>query len=99
MKLSALLIWVAAPLAAQSVAARLEGRMPAAAIPVVDSLVQVAAGEHLPTEPLVQKAIEGGAKRVSGERIVKAVELNLAQLRAARALLAGAGDTAPAPPP
>ncbi|HXQ27664.1 MAG TPA: hypothetical protein VN848_00215, partial [Gemmatimonadales bacterium] len=53
-------------------------------------------GERLPTEPLVQKAIEGGAKHVSGERIVKAVEANLVQLRTARALLAGAGDTAPA---
>ena len=97
MRLPALLLWAAAPLAAQSVAPRLEGRIPAAAIPVIDSLVQVASQERLPTEPLVQKAIEGGEKRVSGERIVKAVELNLVQLRAGRALLADAGDTAPAP--
>ena len=70
-----LLVYVAcsAPLAAQSVRGRLEGRVPPASIPVLDSLVQVAAHEHLPTEPLLQKAIEGGAKQVSGERIVKAV--------------------------
>ena len=55
----------ASPLAAQSVQARLEGRVPAASIPVIDSLVQVAAREDLPTDPLVQKAIEGGAKRAA----------------------------------
>jgi len=88
----------ASPLAAQSVQARLEGRVPAASIPVIDSLVQVAAREDLPTDPLVQKAIEGGAKRVSGERIVKAVGLNLDQLRRAQALLRRAGDSPPATP-
>ena len=95
MRFAALLLWAAAPLAAQSVTARLEGRVPASAIPAIDSLVQVAEAEHLPTEPLLQKAIEGGAKRVSGERIVKAVGLNLNQLRDARALLLRAGDTEP----
>ena len=94
----ALWIALAAPLAAQSVRARLEGRVPAASIPVIDSLVRVAAHENLPTDPLVQKAIEGGAKRVSGERIVKAVVLNLDQLRAAQALLQRAGDKPPATP-
>jgi hypothetical protein len=95
-----LTLWIAlsAPLAAQSVRARLEGRVPAASIPVIDSLVRVAAHENLPTDPLVQKAIEGGAKRVSGERIVKAVVLNLDQLRAAQALLQRAGDKPPATP-
>jgi len=93
-----LLLAVAAPLAAQSVRGRLEGRVPAASIPVIDSLVRTAAQENLPTEPLVQKAIEGGAKHVSGDRIVKAVELNLEQLRDARALLLRAGDAAPITP-
>jgi hypothetical protein len=95
-----LTLWIAlsAPLAAQSVRARLEGRVPAASIPIIDSLVRVAAHENLPTDPLVQKAIEGGAKRVSGERIVKAVVLNLDQLRAAQALLQRAGDKPPATP-
>jgi len=56
---------LALPLAAQSVRGRLEGRIPSAAIPAVDSLIQLAAQQGLPTEPLVQKALEGcrGAHR------------------------------------
>jgi hypothetical protein len=83
-------------LVGQSVRARLEGRVPAASIPALDSLIGVAAAEGLPTEPLIQKAIEGGAKRVSAERIVQAVALNMEQLREARALLVRAGDAPPA---
>src|SRR5256886_7261852 len=59
---------VAAPLAAQSARGRLEGRVPGAAIPVVDSLVERALAEGLPTEPLIQKALEGGAEQVTGPR-------------------------------
>lgn len=96
MKLSvALLALLAGPLAAQSARARLEGRIPGAAIPAVDSLVQRAFQEGLPTEPLIQKALEGGAKQVTGPRIVAAVQVSLAQLRDARALLARAGDHRP----
>jgi hypothetical protein len=95
MRLSLLLLCLASSLVGQSVRARLEGRVPAASIPVVDSLVGVAAAEGLPTEPLIQKAIEGGAKHVSDERIVKAVALNIEQLRQAKALLVRAGDTPP----
>jgi hypothetical protein len=99
MRLSLLLLCLAPSLAAQSARARLEGRVPAASIPLIDSLVQVAAGEGLPTELLVQKAIEGGAKHVAANRIVKAVELNVDQLRQAKALLVRAGDTPPVTPP
>ena len=95
MRLSLLLLCLASSLVGQSVRARLEGRLPASSIPVVDSLVGVAAAEGLPTEPLIQKAIEGGAKHVSGERIVKAVALNIEQLRQAQALLVRAGDAPP----
>lgn len=95
MRLWALALCAAAPLAAQTAGARLEGRVPRVAIASIDSLVQVASDDGLPTEPLVQKAIEGGAKGVSGARIVKAVALNLGQLRDARALLSRAGDTTP----
>lgn len=91
----ALVVW---PLAAQEVRGRLEGRIPSAAVPAVDSLVQVAAREGLPTEPLVQKALEGGAKRVPAPGIVAAVETTVAQLREARALLVAAGDAPPATP-
>jgi hypothetical protein len=96
MKLALLFLCIAHPLAGQSVRARLEGRVPAASIAPIDSLVRLAAAEGLPTLPLVQKAIEGGAKHVSSDRIVTAVALNLEQLREAQALLVRAGDTPPA---
>ena len=96
MKLGLLLALVASPLAGQSVRSRLEGRVPTAAVPTVDSLVQVAAREDLPTEPLVQKALEGGAKHVSAGRIGAAALEMLDQLRDARALLVRAGDAPPA---
>ena len=89
---------LALPLAAQSVRGRLEGRIPSAAIPAVDSLIQLAAQEGLPTEPLVQKALEGGAKHVAVSRIVAAVQLSLGQLREARDLLVRAGDKPPVLP-
>ncbi len=89
---------LALPLAAQSVRGRLEGRIPSAAIPAVDSLIQFASQEGLPTEPLVQKALEGGAKHVAGPRIVAAVRLSLGQLRGARDLLVRAGDQPPVLP-
>ena len=57
MRLAALLVWAAAPLAAQSVTVRLEGRVPAAAIPVIDSLAQVAAAERLPLD--LRRTLEG----------------------------------------
>src|SRR6267143_553252 len=81
MKLGLLLALVSSPLAAQSVRSRLEGRVPTAAVPTVDSVVQVAAREDLPTEPLVQKALEGGAKHVSAGRIGAAALEMLDQLR------------------
>jgi len=86
------------PLAAQSVHGRLAGRIPSEAIPTVDSLIQFAAQEGLPTEPLIQKALEGGAKHVAGPRIVAAVQVSLGQLRDARDLLVRAGDQPPVLP-
>jgi len=86
------------PLAAQSVRGRLAGRIPSEAIPTVDSLIQFAAQEGLPTEPLIQKALEGGAKHVAGPRIVAAVQVSLGQLRDARDLLVRAGDQPPVLP-
>jgi len=98
MKLWLGLALLAGPLAAQSARARLEGRVPGAAVPVLDSLVQRAVAEGLPTEPLIQKALEGGAKQVTAPRIVAAVQLSLGQLRAARDLLIRAGDEPPVTP-
>ncbi|HYK82748.1 MAG TPA: hypothetical protein VEU55_06345 [Gemmatimonadales bacterium] len=98
MRLAVLLTCLVAPLAAQSVQGRLEGRVPAAAIPSVDSLVQTAAQEGLPTEPLVQKALEGGAKHVAAPRVVAAVQSSLTQLRDAHDLLIRAHDEPPVTP-
>lgn len=98
MKLGIALALLAGPLAAQSARGRLEGRIPSAEIPAVDSLIQSAAQEGLPTEPLVQKALEGGAKHVAGPRITAAVRVSLGQLRDARDLLVRAGEQPPTPP-
>ncbi len=98
MKALLLLACAALPLAAQSVRPRLEGRVPADVIPLIDSIVQAAAADSLPIEPLVQKALEGGAKHVSGDRIVLAVRLRRDRLEAARALLVRAGDPPPVTP-
>jgi hypothetical protein len=98
MRLALLLLCLAAPLAGQSVRSRLEGRVPAPSVPVLDSLIAIAAAEHLPTEPLIQKAIEGGTKDVPGERIERAVARDVEQLRRAQALLVRAGDAPPVTP-
>src|SRR5437762_13406380 len=82
----------ALPLAGQSVRGRLEGRIPSAAIPAVDSLIQFASQDGLPTEPLIQKALEGGAKHVAEPRIVAAVVLSLGQLCDARDMRLRSGD-------
>jgi len=89
----------AAPLAAQSGnhATRLAGRVPAAALPAIDSIIATAVAESLPTEPLVQKALEGSAKKVPADRLVGGVRRGLLQLRAARDIVARAvpGQTPP----
>src|SRR5258706_159770 len=89
---------------------RLPGRVPAAALPAIDSLIAAAAAESLPTEPLVQKALEGSAKNIPADRLVNGVRRGLLQLRQARAIVShavpgqappeghvAAGAAAPAP--
>jgi hypothetical protein len=70
-------------------AARLDGPTRAA----VERLVDSARAEGLPTEPVVQKALEGASKGAPGPRIVGAVEIIMADLRRARTAL-GAGASA-----
>ena len=72
-------------LTAQDVGARLDGRVPLEVQRAVQDIAADAAAHGLPTEPLVQKAIEGGAKRVPAERLIAAV-------RALAGRLAGAWD-------
>lgn len=68
--------------------ARLDARTAAAVTRVVDS----ARARSLPTEPLVQKALQGAAKRAPSERVLGAVRELLGELATARALL-GPGST------
>jgi hypothetical protein len=86
-KLALAFVLAASPLVAQSAHDRLEGRVPAAALPGIDSLVAQAVAESLPTEPLVQKALEGGAKGIPANRLVNGVRHGLVQLRDARAIV------------
>jgi hypothetical protein len=74
-------------LAGQGVRSRLAGRVPPAVVREIDSIVLSARKDGLPTEPLIQKALEGGAKGASPDRIVAAVGASAGQLRVARALL------------
>src|SRR3989442_15885599 len=93
-------------------ATRLPGRVPPAALPAIDSIIATAVAESLPTEPLVQKALEGSAKNIPVDRLVNGVRRGLLQLRQARAVLTqampgqsppeghiAAGAAAPAPGP
>src|SRR5438093_286781 len=64
-------------LAQGDVAARLGGRLPPAVVTAVRQLADSAAARGLPVDPLVDKAIEGGAKGVPGERVVAAVRVVL----------------------
>jgi hypothetical protein len=84
-------------LAAQDVAARLEGRAPATVVRAVQTIAQDAAARGLPVEPLIQKTLEGSAKGVPPERVVAAVRLLAARLDEARTALQGAGIATPGP--
>ena len=81
---------VAAPAATQQTDPRLE-RLDAATRPVVLALVDSARRDLLPTEPLVQRALEGATKRASGDVIVAAVRRLAVDLGHARQAL---GSTA-----
>jgi len=78
-------------------ATKLAGRVPSQAIPAIDSLIAVAVAESLPTEPLVQKALEGSAKGIPTDRLVTGVRRTLGQLREARVLVARALPQQPPP--
>src|SRR6266566_2166729 len=76
--------------AGQQTDPRLE-RLDAATRPAVAALVDSAGRALLPTEPLVQRALEGATKRASGELIVAAVRRFAVELGHARDAL---GSTA-----
>jgi len=73
------------------VVARLDRRVPPPVARAVAEIAAAAAARGLPVEPLVQKAIEGGAKRVAADRVVAAVRALATQLGAAAAALRADG--------
>lgn len=87
---------IAAPLAAQQdVSARLAGRVPPEVAALVQQLATSAAARGLPVDPLIQKAIEGGAKGVPADRVITALHALTGQLDAAAAALLLAGAARP----
>ena len=74
----------------QGIAQRLAGRVPDSVATVVAQIGAEALARGLPVEPLIQKAIEGSAKRVPTDRVVAAVRLVATQLDTAAAALRGA---------
>jgi hypothetical protein len=80
-----LLVALASPLQGQD--SRLSARLPAGLVAPVQSLVDSAKNDRLPTEPLIQKALEGYSKGADSARIVSAVRSLLDQLGVARSAL------------
>jgi hypothetical protein len=90
----ALLAVAVTPLEAQQdVAARLAGRLSPEVIALVRQLAADAAARGLPVDPLIQKAIEGGAKGVAPDRVITAVRGVAALLDAAAGALREGGLT------
>ena len=85
----ALLVVLALPDTAQAQDARLVERLDAATATQVQQVVDAAREAGLPTEPLVQKALEGATLGASDDRIVAAVQTLHGQLRRARDALGG----------
>jgi hypothetical protein len=69
----------------QSIADRLAGRVPPDIAALATELATDAARRGLPIDPIIQKAIEGSAKRVPAERVGAAMRLVVTQLDAAAA--------------
>jgi hypothetical protein len=84
----------ATPAPAPAQADKLDGRLDSAVRDQVQMVVDSARAAGLPAEPLVDKALEGAAKRADGKRILAAVRSLAASLHSARSAL---GPAAPEP--
>ncbi|HET7789664.1 MAG TPA: hypothetical protein VFK78_02620 [Gemmatimonadales bacterium] len=92
----ALAAFAVAPLAAQrSVTDRLSGHLPAPVVSAVATIADSALARSLPVDPLVNKAIEGGAKGVPGDRVIAAVSTVFHQMADAATALASGGIKSP----
>jgi hypothetical protein len=83
---------LAAVAAVQAQDPRLEGRLDPATRASVKSLLDSARAAGLPTEPIVDKVLEGMTKRASPDRIVAAVRTLATDLGAARVALGPAAS-------
>jgi hypothetical protein len=78
---------LASSVSAQQVDPRLVSRLDVRTRAAVVAIVDSATIERLPTEPLIDKAVEGAAKKASSQQIISAVRTFLGQLRDARGAL------------
>ncbi len=73
---------------------RLAARLDEASAEGVEELVARARADSLPTEPLVQRALEGATKGAPGPKIVAAVDALFRRLLASRELIGGSSSAA-----
>ncbi|MEO8296121.1 MAG: hypothetical protein ABI613_11450 [Gemmatimonadota bacterium] len=83
----ALLLLLACPALLRAQDPRLASRLDPATRRMVTALIDSAATAGLPTEPLIQKALEGASKGASGGRIVAALRTLAGNMETARAAL------------
>lgn len=89
-----LVVLLAFPAVGRAQDARLAERLDPATASGVQAVVDSAASAGLPTEPLVQKALEGNTLGASGDRILVAVQALHGQLDRARDALGRDADDA-----
>lgn len=87
--IGAALLSGATGLHAQSITDRLDRRVPPAIAALVQELGTAALSRGLPADPLIQKAIEGGAKGIPAERVADALRTVARQLDTSATILRG----------
>jgi hypothetical protein len=87
-------VMLCAPAALRAQDARLDTRLDAHTRDVVVTLIDSAHAEGIPSEPLVQKALEGASKHADGPRILTAVRMLARELGDARSALGPASTDA-----
>jgi hypothetical protein len=80
-------VLMCAPAALRAQDARLDARLDARTRDAVVAVIDSAHADGIPSEPLVQKALEGASKHADGARIVTAVRQLAGELGDARAAL------------
>ena len=87
LSLLSLALALGAPTALRAQDARLDARLDARTRDAVVAVVDSARGAGIPSEPLVQKALEGASKHADGARILTAVRMLARELGDARSAL------------